>query len=710
METEPSVQQDMRARIPLYIAGLGVSCMGIVALGVVTADSTLALLMSMLVAAGFGISWRLRAGTLAKHFVQIMVLIILVFALVVTFAMPTVKYLLLPAGVHNPAELVLACMLAWLMVIHSFTLVTDKAVLFMCVPSLSLVSLAATLEPSAEALIYFAILLALSCFILIQQNALSDPRPPGRRGDLLRFQGDCIKWQVGLALSVTLTAILVGLVSCKLLYPHLERLSSSRFLAHAVTPIMQQLGMEENFVPVAAGRASLGEHQVMMVRCKKPLLWRSRTFNFYMRHGWSNSLSPEEELVIPAAEEVQSKLAPPMPLSRVGGANTFRVPGGQPTEACPTAKVDQLFFRITLGRSNAIFAAAEPKTVRLKAYGPLVKSGGGLRLNEYYGWGMSYEVESLVRFPTPEQLRAASDDYPESLKERHLEVPQTCWRVEKLAKQITAGRTNAYDKAVAIQNYLEANYRYDVNAPAMPSSEDVVSYFLFKSRRGYCDVFASAMVIMCRSVGIPARWVTGFATGEFDSSQNAFRVRAKDSHAWVELYFPGYGWIEFDPAPSDGGMSLAARIRKLWAGISKAVAAHKSSTAVGGLVLLLVGYLLKVELLDRTRAARRPSTTPSTPGTGIVEYYRRMCILLSRFGYPRGPAVTPLEYASELERSFGPDLGHLSAAVGSLTAAFIDCRYAGGEPSGEATAGALGELEALLRFLKVARKQKLLPN
>jgi len=706
METESSVQQDMRARIPLYIAGLGVSCMGIVALGIVTADSTLALLMSILVAAGFGMSWRVRAGTLAKHFVQIIVLVILVSALVVVFAMPTVKYLFLPAGVHNPAELVLACLLAWLMVIHSFTLVTDKAVLFMCVPSLSLVSLAATLGPSAEVLVYFAILLVLACFILIQQNALSDPRPPGRRGDLLRFQGDCIRWQVGLALSVTLTAILVGLVSCKLLYPHLERLSSSRFLAHAVAPIIQQF-VEENFVPVAAGQVSLGEHQVMMVRCKKPLLWRSRTFNFYMGHGWSNNLIPEE-LVIPPAEKARSGFAPPMPRSQTSRANTFRIPGGQPTEVCSAARVDQLFFRIMLGRSNAIFAAAEPKTVRLSAYEPLIKSGGGLRLNEYYGWGMSYEVESLVRSAKPKQLRAASDDYPKSVREQYLEVPQSCWRVEKLAKQVTAGQTNAYDKAVAIQRYLEANCRYDANAPAVPGNEDVVSHFLFKSRRGYCDVFASAIVIMCRSVGIPARWVMGFATGEFDPSQNAFRVRAKDSHAWAELYFPGYGWIEFDPAPSDGGMSLAAGIRRFWAGVNRVLAAHRLSTVAGGLILLLVGYLLKVELIGRMRAARGPSTAPSAPGAGTVEYYRRMCILLSRFGYPRDPAATPLEYAAELEHSFGSDLGHLSAAVGSLTAAFVECRYSGREPSGGATAGALGEMENLLRFLKAAKKQKLL--
>jgi len=698
----------MGARIPLYIAGLGVSCVGIIVLGVIMADSTLALLMSMLIGIGFGMSWRIRAGMLAKHSMQIVALVILASALVAILAMPTLKYLLLPAGTHNSTELILACVLAWLMVIHSFTLVTDKAVLFMCVPSLSLVSLAATLGPNIEILVYFGILLVLACFILIQQNILSEQKPVAGRGYSLRFSADCIRWQVGLALSVTLTAILVGVTFGKLLYPHIDKVFSSRLLAHAAMPVIQQFG-EEDFVPVAAGPVSLGERQVMVVRCEKPLLWRSRVFNQYNGHGWSSSLMLEG--IRPANPEALSKFAPPAPLSRSSPASVFEVPDCQPAEVRPAAKcVNQLFFRVMIGRSNIIFAAAEPKSVRIAARGPLIRSGGGLRLDEYYGWGMSYEAQSLVSSATPEQFRKAPSDYPASVRGQYLEVPQSCWRVEKLAKRVAAGQTNAYDKAMAIQRYLETNYRYDANTPAAPRGVDVVSHFLFKSRRGYCDVFASAMVIMCRSVGIPARWITGFDTGEFDPSENAFRVRAKDSHAWAELYFPGYGWIAFDPAPSGGGASLPVSICRLWTDFNRALSAHKPSTVIGGLILLLVGYLLKVELVDRMRVTRRSWMMAATPVAGMVGCYRRMCSLLSRFGYPRSPVATPLEYAAELERVFGSSLEHLSAIVRSLTAAFVECRYSGREPSSEVAAKAVGELEILLRYMKAARKQKLLPQ
>jgi len=710
MGTSQSLQEDMRPRIPLYIAGLGVSFVGIIALGIIMGDSTVALLMSALTAVGFATSWRVRAGTLRKYSLQILSLILLVSVLVANFVMPAFRYVLLPARVYGSADLALACMLVWLMVIHSFTLVTDKAVLFMCVPSLSLISLAATLGRGVEMLIYFVVLLVLACFVLIQQNALSDSRPSAGRGESLRFHPEGVRRQAGLALGVTLTAIAVGIAFSELAYPHFDRIMSSRLLAHGAPRVIQQFG-DEDFVPVAAGPVSLGEEQVMMVRCDRPLLWRSQTFNRFTGRGWLNGPEREEELLIHAVEsDAQHGFAVPLPLSPSYRPNTFEVLR-KPAEMPRAVEcVDQVFFHIVVGRSNIVFGAAEPKTVRLAAQGPLLGSGGGLRLNEYYGWGMSYEVQSLVSSATPEQLRAAPDNYPPSVREAYLDVPQSCWPVERLVREITAGRTNAYDRAVAIQRYLQANYRYDANAPAVPGNEDVVCHFLLKSRRGYCDVSASAMVIMCRFVGIPARWVTGFDTGEFDPAEKAFRVRAKDSHAWAEVYFPGHGWIAFDPTPSAQNTGLAFRICRFWAGVNRALRAHRPSMVVGGLILLLVLYLLEAELAARIRTRRRSAMKPAALGAGVAEYYHRMCALLSRFGYPRSPVSTPLEYAAELEGVFGSSLGHLSAIVRSLTASFVECRYSGREPSSDATTRVAGEAETLLRYLKAAKKQKLLPQ
>lgn len=164
--------------------------------------------------------------------------------------------------------------------------------------------------------------------------------------------------------------------------------------------------------------------------------------------------------------------------------------------------------------------------------------------------GQSYIVVSSVGAADKQSLRAAPTDYAEWVN-RYLQLPQgnTLDRVRAEAQRVAAEQTNPYDKAEAIQNYLRT-LTYDERIPFPPEERDRVDWFLFDLKRGYCDYFASAMVVMLRSQGVPARLVSGYAGGEYIPETGLYQVRQNVAHTWVEAYFPGYGWQRFEPTPA----------------------------------------------------------------------------------------------------------------------------------------------------------------
>jgi hypothetical protein len=162
----------------------------------------------------------------------------------------------------------------------------------------------------------------------------------------------------------------------------------------------------------------------------------------------------------------------------------------------------------------------------------------------------------VSRLPTlqPAKLRAASTDYPEVVRETYLQLPQLDKRILPFTQTVTARATNPYDKAVAIENYLRTRFAYTLDLTGNVD-KDPLATFLFKTRAGHCEYFASAMAIMLRAIGIPSREVNGFLPGEYNDLGGDYIVRASDAHSWVEAYFPGTGWVTFDPTPASNEQS-----------------------------------------------------------------------------------------------------------------------------------------------------------
>jgi len=163
----------------------------------------------------------------------------------------------------------------------------------------------------------------------------------------------------------------------------------------------------------------------------------------------------------------------------------------------------------------------------------------------------TYQAETYIPVPTVNDLRAAGADYPEEIRERYLPLPRSVpERVHDLARQITDGLVNPYERAKAIEVYLRANYPYDLEVPAPPEGRDVADYFLFDLKKGYCDYYATAMVVLARSSGLPARFVSGYSPGAYDAPNAQYIVRELNAHSWAEVYFPDIGWVEFEPTAS----------------------------------------------------------------------------------------------------------------------------------------------------------------
>ncbi len=159
-----------------------------------------------------------------------------------------------------------------------------------------------------------------------------------------------------------------------------------------------------------------------------------------------------------------------------------------------------------------------------------------------------YEAESQLAEIDSDELRLAANTTPVGLDE-YLKLPPLDIRISNLAQEIAAPAPSNYDKAVAVEQYLLTHFGYTLELPrSLP--QDPLANFLFERKKGHCEYFASSMAVMLRSLRIPSRIVTGFRGGEFNDLTGQYVVRASDAHSWVESYFPGSGWISFDPTPA----------------------------------------------------------------------------------------------------------------------------------------------------------------
>jgi transglutaminase-like putative cysteine protease len=160
--------------------------------------------------------------------------------------------------------------------------------------------------------------------------------------------------------------------------------------------------------------------------------------------------------------------------------------------------------------------------------------------------GETYQLDAILSNPNRQQLQEAGTDYPEWVTQKYLQLPKDFSPpIQELANQITAGTQTPFEKTIAITRYLRENLEYSQTIPEAPRNKDRLEWVLFEHKQAYCVYYAASEVLMLRSVGVPARMAVGFTQGERDGDK--YIVRRLNSHAWPEVYFPGIGWVEFEP-------------------------------------------------------------------------------------------------------------------------------------------------------------------
>jgi transglutaminase-like putative cysteine protease len=376
-------------------------------------------------------------------------------------------------------------------------------------------------------------------------------------------------------------------------------------------------------------RGELSDDLMMRVRSSAPALWKGSVFDRYDGRSWTGDQGEARRL----------GTSPPYdyPIE-------FRSTG-------PRSLVTQTFY-IEAEQPNVIFAAGQPDQVWHDGAVD-IDALGSLRTDSTLTPGQVYSVLSTRGSAGASELRAVTPrEIPPSI-ERYLQLPTTLPdRVKGLAREITEGTTNDYDAVKAIETYMRDNYRYSLDSPVPEEGRDAVDHFLFDTRVGFCEQFASATTVMLRTLGIPARVAVGYTTGTKNAFTGYYEVKASDAHSWIEVWFPGYGWYEFDPTyavpPAETQLAETLPIARLIGFLADVL----GPIVPGGLGDLLKYALLAVLagtvaaglwIIGRKWKPRMGAAPRPVPTTPIARAFYRLEETLHMRGEGRPPSETAAE-------------------------------------------------------------------
>jgi hypothetical protein len=626
------------------------------AITVTTNEPNYEFLLHLFVSAGIvcsflGLALRVNPSVLGT---TVMVLAFLSFAFRHRPGLPLPTWMF-PPEVATDDEIGLAALVAWFMVGFAFMQHSRENLIFVFATGLATIGLMATRNLNPELLVCFCVFLLASIFAWGYSHFLqSVARLGGRRMDWSEWAQAHLS---GAVLLFVLAGVGGALIGNGLYYATPRIFAGAGFQQRVVNWTGAQVGgyfMFTNSFGVGSGPIRLSPEPVLKVRAEQPTLLRGRVYDVYDDHGWSRADSrsmiahfegdrtydlrtlkrratPEDVYLeapgrqpLPPQQPVARSATAPRPKSRPQIQQEIEL------VASPTAS---LFgaptpVRLKFGPKIGLLEVARPSGVTVDSY-------GGMLSGTVLPPGQRYTVWSEVPETRPEVLRQVKEgDYDLTFREQYITQTglEAARRLRPLVAQITKGLRTPYDRAAAIARYLETNCTYTLEAPGTPEGQDAVSNFVLVSRRGACDLFASAMTIMCRLDGLPARVATGFNHGEYDASEQAYIVRGLDAHAWSEVYFPGYGWVPFDLVAdqAEGDTTLADLFRSgNWRGLLVAVA----KLGLWSLLAVVGLYMVAAALIDPRRmlqSALRRWALRQNPALLLGSDYERLARALAR--------------------------------------------------------------------------------
>jgi transglutaminase-like putative cysteine protease len=329
--------------------------------------------------------------------------------------------------------------------------------------------------------------------------------------------------------------------------------------------------------------------------------WRAYSYDTYTKGQWSDSIDDQKQID----------------------------PGDWPL-ASPdwgARKQVDLVFHMQYSNSTTLYSPGSPLAINLPVKLIAQNLTAGTDINDVamtstnaIKSGDGYQLRASVAIPSDIQLQSSGLDYPGYILDKYLQLPDDLpQRIENLAKEITRKAQTPFEKTIAITDYLRDTIQYQKSIEPAPGYYDPIDWFLFVQKKGYCNYYASAEVLMLRAVGVPTRLAVGFAQGIYIKESESFQVNFNDAHAWPEVFFPGIGWVEFEPTVSQPNIQYQTALAQQTTG---------NPGYYGGGYLSPFYERMFDERLDPEFAGNYAAIPPKTLSNNYLYYYLLLIPLL----------------------------------------------------------------------------------
>jgi transglutaminase-like putative cysteine protease len=633
----------------------------------------IALVGAALVCAGGVVSWRLRdRGTMAVLAgAPLGLAAAAAFSLLVERELAMDESSLLLAQVE--VGLMIALRMSMLPIAFSYVLVRYDYMAFSLVPALAIFGLAGGQGEAPVVGVCFALFLPSALIAMGHGMLLSGMIRAGGRTDA--------RWRLGhwrrkhwYALVITIALIII--VAYVLFLPISYYVAEYRWqlltrVAVVPSPLRQFGSMgagrtrNSSVLPVGRGPIAPGHAPRLTIWGPFEPLWRGQIYDHFSGQSWLRTEAPEEGATPFPSEAIPAPMERPLRRGVLSISDEFA--------PRPGAKIEAHLVRVDTSMPAVFYSPGQIQILTVRGF----KRHGPLRIDAYGcveapggSWvdGSYYQV-------TSSPLEVQGNPYPPApsaalLPRTYLQIPFGSRRVADLAREVAGRESSPQRKLMALVAHLQQNYVYTLDPPAAPPNRDAADFFLFKSKRGYCDLFATSLAIMARAVGIPTRLVTGFAYGDDTSGAQVmrprpdnpkgpaepnFQMRESDAHVWVEAYLEPWGWVSADATPA-GGESPIPPLRRSALNLRFLAQDHPSvPIAAGGLALMaMISMAFRLRGMRLHLSAFGHNLPTSGARYQVIRAYAQLLLLLRRHGRVRQPWQTPLEFLSELRApSFG---------------------------------------------------------
>src|SRR5580698_3014116 len=594
------------------------------------------------------------------------------------------------------------------MVVRLFSLQKTRDHYTLAVLSFLMVLASAVLTVGSVFLFSFAIflLVAVVTFVLMEMRHAVSAEQTHAQDPRVTFPSQRMVYGLVAIAPVLMLMIMAGSFLIFFMLPRI----SSRYLS-AYTPTSDvSTGFTDRIQLGRIGQIQQSSAVVMHIEIQNDtrgvydLKWRGIALSNFNGSEWSNS---DDQIRLQPASDGSYRLAPLL----------------KPHGAAPLTgrSIHYHVLMEPLG-TNVFFLAEKPQSLQGNFRQVTMDGGGAVYDLDTDHPITRYDADSQLGEVDSDDLRLSPNTAPAGM-EKYLELqPPPDGRIPKLAEEITTKAPSNYDKAVALEQYLSTHFGYTLELPHSPS-KDPVANFLFERKKGHCEYFASSMAVMLRSLHIPSRIITGFRGGEFNDLTGQYIVRASDAHSWVEAYFPGSGWISFDPTPAGNApagwsrmqlyIDAAASFWREWiinydVGHQRTLGRDTATNSrhffddarrwirrqhrallnaarraqehfgnfparwLGGLVAFSAGLILLLNLrrlIRGLRAHRLRAHPERAPRESAALWYDRMVGRLARLGWRKSPSQTPLDFVAAIQET------SLQKKVARFTQAYESARF-----------------------------------